>query len=84
MRTPNVLFLCVQNARYAGGGNAMTPVALMNDGLLDVMFENKPISGMTFPGILNQIVVKKGMHIYDKDQWEYARGHALEIENMNF
>ena len=76
--------ICVDNGRYGGGHLPFTPGAIMNDGLLDMCYFDKPCGVAKVLQLVNQMKMSKGTFIYDEAEWCYARGTKCTIENLNF
>lgn len=71
------------NGRFGGGGMALAPCSLMNDGLLDVSVFNKVIQAKDIPSIINQVIIQKGQHAYN-EEWIHLRGNKIVLENLNY
>jgi len=52
------------NGKFGGGRVNMSPVALLNDGLLDITMQHGPAGSKEIVHFLRHSVVGKGAHIY--------------------
>lgn len=56
----------------------------MNDGLLDVTLFDPVFTSSYIPKLMENMFRYKGTDIYVDGNWEYARGHSVVIENLNY
>jgi diacylglycerol kinase family enzyme len=75
--------LLANNGRFGGTGVAFTPVAVLNDGLLDVVHHHGPSGAARMYEFFSQGIIGKGKHIY-LDNYGYYRCKKLELTNRNF
>lgn len=82
LRDERTMFLMCMNGKYAGGRMPMTPIATLNDGLLDVCLQHGPARAKEMMSFVKNCVAGKGKHVY-KDCYAYFRGRSLKIFNKN-
>ena len=58
----------------------MSPVALLNDGLLDVTMHHGPASSMEIVHFMRNALLNGGAHIY-RNNFAYFRAKSLRIKN---
>lgn len=72
------LFVVAANGRYYGGSFNPTPDALINDGLIDILFINS-VSRFTIIKLLKKY--QKGLHTGLTDICKFVRGKKVVIES---
>ena len=83
LQNERTIFLVVMNGRYGGGHVACAPVALLNDGLCDIVLQHGPDSKKEIIHFIRHAMVGRGSHIY-RDNYAYFRGSSVRIINKNF
>ena len=78
----HTMFLIIMNGRFLGGRVQGSPIACLNDGLLDVTMHHGPAGTRELLAFFKTAVAQKGAHIY-RDNYAYLRGRSLRITNMN-
>ena len=70
----------VMNASSAGAGMIMTPFAMINDGLMDIIWVSDPAANSLFSlaDIMNDSKNNGDAQAYN-DQCNYMRGHQIRI-----
>lgn len=76
--TRDCLFCFVGNASYYGGGFRAAPLALPDDGLLDIVVVESSFSRLKLVGLLNKY--KRGEHL-DWKETHFKRGKKLTIHS---
>ena len=76
------MFLVIMNGRFLGGRVEASPVALLNDGLLDVTMQHGPAGTRELVGFFKTAMAQKGAHIY-RDNYSCFRGRSIQITNKN-
>ncbi len=74
--TEKVIFCFVGNSRWYGGGYMGGPLAMPNDGLLDIVVVQKKVSRLKLLTLLGKY--KKGMHL-DWDFTNFIRGKKITV-----
>ena len=77
------LLLFINNGKYGGGHINFTPGAMINDGLLDVMFKTGDFGVKSGLNILDEAKAKHGKHVFREDIFNF-RGKAIKIHNLNY
>ena len=72
----------IMNGKLGGSGVHMAPVALLNDGLLDVTLQHGPPTNYEFSKFIRYCLKGAGSHIY-LDNYAYFRGKSIKIVNRN-
>lgn len=80
-REPTMLTV-IMNGKYGGGRIPLTPCAMLNDGLFDMIFQHGPASTQEFLRVCRDVLLSQGDHIYLETQ-SYFRGRKLRITNCN-
>jgi len=74
-RILQTLLLYIDNGRYSGGKMPITPVAIFNDGLMDLAFVDKAIKYSDLYTWLGEVILNCGLHAYNEDRcWKFVRG----------
>lgn len=75
--------LCVMNGKFGGTGIYFAPVAILNDGLFDLVFHHGPAPLSAVIEFIQQGINGGGQHIY-LDNFAYFRGKKFTFHNRNF
>ena len=76
-----LLYLAIGNGRFCGGGFDAAPIALLDDGLMDVAIIKK-ISRLTFIGLVGSY--KKGTYLSNEKAMQYITYKRVEHFKMEF
>ena len=77
------MLICIMNGRFGGTGIPFAPVALLNDGMMDLVHHHGPAKFAHMIQFIQEGVSGKGQHIY-ADNYSYYRCKKLELINRNF
>ena len=74
----------IMNGKCGGTHIPFTPMAMMNDGLLDILFMEGHFSHL-FSGLsmLRNAKDYQGLHVYS-DNMKFFRGTKVKITNLNY
>ena len=74
----------IMNGKCGGTHIPFTPMAMMNDGLLDILFMEGHFSHL-FSGLsmLRNAKDYQGLHVYS-DNMKFLRGTKVKITNLNY
>lgn len=72
------LLFFINNGKYAGGHSLYTPGALLNDGLLDIVYKKGSFSFLAALHMLDQVARQKGNHVFRRDA-PYYRAKSIVV-----
>ena len=82
LNSEQTMFLTVNNGKFGGSRIQLTPVSLLNDGLLDIALQHGPSGISQILRFFKYGIHQKGSHIY-RDNYAYFRGRSVKITNKN-
>ena len=77
------MLMLMNNGRFGGTGIYFTPGAIMNDGLLDLIFHHGPSNMGHCYEFFKYGINGGGQHVY-LDNYSYFRAPKLTLINRNF
>ena len=77
------MLVCMMNGRFGGTGIYFAPVAMLNDGLMDLIFHHGPAKISNGFEFYRHGISGGGKHVY-LDNYSYFRAKKLTFYNRNF
>ena len=79
----NSILFNIMDGRYGGGGISVSPISVMNDDLLVIVYFNKVMQFKNTLTCAYEQLINCGLNAYNPD-WTYVRGRKVVLENLNY
>ncbi len=76
------MLLLIMNGKFGGGRINMSPMALLNDGLLDITLQHGPANVKEIVNFFRDAAIGRGAHIH-RNNYATFRGQLVKIVNQN-